>query len=143
MKCCELYQRKHEQDTSVRFYLDDLRTGGLLTISFCTIFMFQFLSRPWSIFHSVWNSYLNCHYCGFGCNLTMVLLIIFFQVQWCNKTKSFVGFLVSINVKLSLKEKKRNTLVRRKLGMVVAQKNPEFLIFRRGPVTENWEIPNF
>ena len=30
-----------------------------------------------------------------------------------------------------------NTLVRRKLGMVVAQKNPEFLIFRRGPVTEN------
>ena len=36
-----------------------------------------------------------------------------------------------------------DTLVRRKLGMVVAQKNPEFLIFRRGPVTENWEIPNF
>ena len=30
-----------------------------------------------------------------------------------------------------------DTLVRRKLGMVVAQKNPEFLIFRRGPVTEN------
>ena len=29
------------------------------------------------------------------------------------------------------------TLVRRKLGMVVAQKNPEFLIFRRGSVTEN------
>ena len=35
------------------------------------------------------------------------------------------------------------TLVRRKLGMVVAQKNSEFLIFRRRPVTENWEIPNF
>ena len=35
------------------------------------------------------------------------------------------------------------TLVRRNLGMVIAQKYPEFLIFRRGPVEENWEIPNF
>ena len=42
LKCCELYQRQYEQDTSVRLYLDGLRAGGLLYY----IHMFQFQSRP-------------------------------------------------------------------------------------------------
>ena len=42
LKCCELYQRQYEQDTSVRLYLDGFRAGGLLYY----IRMFQFLSRP-------------------------------------------------------------------------------------------------
>ena len=37
----------------------------------------------------------------------------------------------------------KHTLVRRNLGMVVAQKKPEFLIFRRSLVIGNWRIPNF
>ena len=36
-----------------------------------------------------------------------------------------------------------HTLSLLKLGMVLVQKNFEFLIFRRGPVMEIFKIPNF